>query len=389
MKITTLLFVLFVSTGLYSQEYNYYFGNLHAHSDYSDGNQEKLSCYDTPLESFEAAKESEHFDFLGISGHNHSRARGGVDDNITMSVERFHQGLNDASRATQEGSFVALYGLEWGLYATGHILVYGNDKLINWEEDNSEILIERNQHLKLFEAINNCNGCFAYLAHPKRDHFSDIFTMDYDTNTAKDFLTIADKAVIGMAMRNGPSHEPIYDYSAEVTSNYHRRFKDLLRSGYHVGVGIDHDNHYTNFGKSSKSRLVVLAENLSQGDILDAMSNRRFYASDDWNAEVKFEINYNTMGSIVKSDKVPKLFLDVTDEEWDKVVEIKVYSGISGSGKDPEVIKSYTDTDTFLFESEIEKNKEYYFYLEITQEKEKGDEEEDKIWTSPIWYTWE
>jgi len=382
-----ILIILF-SQSIYSQDYNYYFGNLHSHSDYSDGNQERLSAYDTPAESYEAAKEALNLDFLGISGHNHSKARGGYKDSITMTVDRFKQGLDDAKHATVDGEFVALYGLEWGLYSTGHILVYGTDKLINWEEDNNDIKIEKNDHFGLFKAINMNSDCFAYLAHPKKSHFSDIFNMDYSQSHAINFRKIADQAIIGMAIRNGPSHEAIYDYSYETESTYQARYKNLLSDGYHVGVGIDHDNHYTNFGRASKSRLVILAKDLTQKSILEALRSRRFYASDDWNAEVKFEINFNTMGSIVSSAAQPKLFLEVNDEHGDEVSEIKVYYGISGSGDNPTVLKKFEDIDNFLFEADIEKNKEYYFYVEIIQKKEKSDKLEDHIWTSPIWYTW-
>lgn len=72
----------------------------------------------------------------------------------------------------------------------------------------------------------------------------------------------------------------------------------------------------------------------------------------------------------------------------DLVGEIMIYSGVSGSGEHPVVIKKYIDQDTFLFEPDIEKNRQYYFYVETRQRKESRDKEPDHIWTSPIWYTW-
>ncbi|MFC7670673.1 hypothetical protein ACFQT0_27290 [Hymenobacter humi] len=47
-------------------------GNIHAHSSYSDGNQDGLAT--TPLQDFQYAAASLHSDFLGISEHNHSQA---------------------------------------------------------------------------------------------------------------------------------------------------------------------------------------------------------------------------------------------------------------------------------------------------------------------------
>ena len=58
-----------------SQTLNYYFGNLHAHSSYSDGNKDSATSLMTkPLQNFNYAKNSQHIDFYGISEHNHLNA---------------------------------------------------------------------------------------------------------------------------------------------------------------------------------------------------------------------------------------------------------------------------------------------------------------------------
>ena len=55
--------------------YQFYYGNLHAHTGYSDGNQDSVaSGRSTPLLSYQFAAASQHFDFLGISEHNHAQA---------------------------------------------------------------------------------------------------------------------------------------------------------------------------------------------------------------------------------------------------------------------------------------------------------------------------
>ena len=55
--------------------YNFYYGNLHAHSGYSDGNKDSVATgTSTPLRSYQFAAASLNFDFLGISEHNHSQA---------------------------------------------------------------------------------------------------------------------------------------------------------------------------------------------------------------------------------------------------------------------------------------------------------------------------
>ena len=381
------LIALLITLTASSQEYNYYFGNIHAHSDFSDGNQERLECYDTPLESFESAKKSMHMDFLGISEHNHSKAKGGVNDSIRITTKRFKIGLKSAKKASKSGEFVALYGIEWGLYKSGHVLIYGTDQLFNWEEDNADILVNKSDYIDLFTKINECDGCFAYLAHPKKSNFDDLFNRDYQSPEDSAFRIIANEAIVGLAIRNGPSHEAIFDYKAEVESNYEVRFRQLLANGFHVGVGIDHDNHYTNFGRSTKSRLVILAKELNQESLLDALRNRRFYASDDWDAQVKFEINGNTMGSIVASTEQIKIYLKIEDSKNEITEDISIYYGIAGSGKKAKILKQFKNTDEVILEPKLETNMAYYFYAKITQKEEKGDKLKDIIWTSPIWYT--
>ena len=74
MKAIFFLLFIFASTGGYTQ-YNFYYGNLHAHSAYSDGNKDKAGTHlKDPAGCYEFAKKSKDFDFLGISEHNHSQA---------------------------------------------------------------------------------------------------------------------------------------------------------------------------------------------------------------------------------------------------------------------------------------------------------------------------
>src|SRR5437870_2542094 len=67
------LIILFSAAILFSnkfstQTYQYYFGNLHAHTAFSDGNKDSTSSgIARPDEGYAYAKLSNDFDFLGIS----------------------------------------------------------------------------------------------------------------------------------------------------------------------------------------------------------------------------------------------------------------------------------------------------------------------------------
>ena len=94
--------------------------NIIAQSYNADSLTSNLS---TPMEDYDYANTALCMDFLGISDHNHSLAG--------MDLEDFHTGLMHADAANVDGSFVALYGYEWGVISQGgHVLVYGVPNLI-------------------------------------------------------------------------------------------------------------------------------------------------------------------------------------------------------------------------------------------------------------------
>ena len=70
-----LLVGLLISSNCQAQQLNFYFGNMHAHTSYSDGNKDSAtSGMTTPLQAFNYAKQSTQIDFYGISEHNHYSA---------------------------------------------------------------------------------------------------------------------------------------------------------------------------------------------------------------------------------------------------------------------------------------------------------------------------
>src|SRR5688572_21580997 len=112
-------------------QYNFYFGNIHSHSSYSDGNRDSTATgYYTPGDDYNYAKSSYHMDFLGVSDHNHYTAN----NNPGMHVNDYSRGLYQADTANSNGSFVAMYGFEWGTISSGgHIIAYGLPGLVGWE----------------------------------------------------------------------------------------------------------------------------------------------------------------------------------------------------------------------------------------------------------------
>jgi hypothetical protein len=347
--------------------YHYYRGNLHAHSGYSDGNKDAAtSGAATPADDYVVARTALQLDFLGISDHNHSQAG--------MQKADFARGLQQADAANQDGTFVSLYGTEWGtISGGGHVIIYGYDQLIGWEADNYDVYNAQNDYTGLFAKVAARPGAVCYLAHPQTGDYNNVLTTSLNTTTAQ--------GLVGVALRSGPAMSTVTDYSEPSGSSYEARYKEALRQGYHVGAILDHDSHYTNFGKTNPARLVMLATSLTRANLLDALQQRRFYAADDWNAEVQFQAGTAPMGSQLRLPGTPTLSVAVQDADNEAVTSIALLYGIPGSGSSPTQLTSVAGAASLSYTHAIPNGATYYYYAVITQA------DGDKIFTSPIRYT--
>ncbi len=359
----------FLLNNCLSQSFNYYYGNIHSQSSFSDGNKDSAtSLITTPLQDFNYAKLSQHIDFYGISDHNHLSA--GMNSPL-----HFHTGLAHANTANMDGSFVAMYGQEWGAISSGgHVIVYGYDSLMGWDASDYDVFVGQTNYAGLWAKINAKVGAFGYMAHPQSTDYNNLFITAVNAS--------ADNAIVGMAARSGPAFSTNNTYSNPSTSDYVARYQEALSLGYHIGVGLDHDTHNSVFGRQTAGRLVVLAPALTRANTLYAIRKMHMYSSDDWNVKVNFNINNQPMGSIYTHSTTPTLNVTVTDQDGESVSSIKVYYGVPGSGSLPTVLTSNTSSASLLYNHVIANNTTYYYYLEITQP------DGDIIWTSPIWYTY-
>ena len=345
---------------------NFYFGNLHSHSSYSDGNKE--DTLKTPADDYTFAKTSLCMDFLGISEHNHTGAG--------MHLYRWQPGITQAAAATTS-SFIAMHGMEWGVISGGgHVVVYGIDSLIGWETGQYQIYVPQSVYTGtggLFDIVNrHGNNAFAYLAHPENTDYNNLYGSAYDVN--------ADNAVVGSAVESGPAFSTDTMYTDPATSlSFYSYYKKLLSKGYYVGPTMDHDNHYMTFGHTAKTRLVILAPSLSEANILSAMRQMRFYASQDCGAKISYTINTQPMGSILRKPGAP--VFSVGSITTNTVTSIKLMYGVPGSGTLPTQLTSSASGSLSYTDNALANLSTRYYYLDITENNG------IRIITAPIWYT--
>ncbi|MXV17064.1 gliding motility-associated C-terminal domain-containing protein [Hufsiella ginkgonis] len=344
---------------------NFYFGNLHSHSSFSDGNKDNLN--NKPADDYAFAKNSMKMDFLGISEHNHTQAG--------MKLAYWQPGIEAAKNATTS-TFVAMHGMEWGVISGGgHVIVYGIDSLMGWEPGENQIFVPKSVYTGptgLFQAINQRGvNAIATLAHPNTTDYNNISTT-YDAN--------ADNAIVGSALESGPAFSTNTTYSDPASSmSYLSYYNRMLARGYHLGATIDHDNHNMTFGRHTRARLVVLAPALTENDLLEGMKKMRFYATEDSAAKITFSINTQPVGSVFTGQGGPRI--SVSSLTTSPVTSIKLLFGVPGSGINPAEITSTTTGTLTYTDNALANLATGYYYADIVET------DGSRTITSPIWYT--
>jgi hypothetical protein len=345
---------------------NHYFGNMHAHSSYSDGNADDLTK--VPADDYAFAKTAMCMDFLGISEHNHATAG--------MQLADWQPGRQQAAAATTS-TFVAMYGMEWGVISGGgHVIVYGMDSLIGWESGNYQIYVPKSQYVGstgLFHMLNRHGGnALAYLAHPNSTDFNNMLGT-YDAG--------ADAAVVGTAVESGPAFSTNTTYTNPGTSmadlSYYR---NMLAKGYKLGPTIDHDNHNMTFGKTARTRTVIMAPELTENALLSAMKQMRFYASQDCSAKIVYQVNGQPLGSVLTQAGTPTITLSTTTST-SPITSVRIMMGVPGSGVAATTLSTQSSGNFTYIDNALSNGATRYYYLEITES------DGTRIVTAPVWYT--
>ncbi len=378
MKIRAILVFVLAFYFVRSQTLNYYFGNLHSHTGYSDGNKDSTTTgVSKPAGSYAFAKLSQHFDFLGISEHNHYSSN----NNPGMVRTSYSLGLAEAT-AANTGTFLCLYGMEYGVSSTnnGHVVIYGFNQLIGWETTgvpgnapNYDIYNSKTVYDSLWRLVKNNPNAFATLAHPSYTDFNALASGTYNA--------MYDSAIVGVPFRNGMALTPTADYTTYPSSDFFGYYRILLNRGYHLGMSYDHDNHYLNFGRGNAGRLVIMAPSLTEANLYGAMKKMHFYGSDDWNAKIDFKIGTNIMGDTMSGNSAPLISVIHNDGDGELADSIKIWSGISGSGNDPTIVAIVKQSNTLMYnDNTVTTGNTHYFLAEIVQA------DGNRIITSPIWF---
>ncbi|HPE69707.1 MAG TPA: CehA/McbA family metallohydrolase [Thermotogota bacterium] len=262
-----------------------FFGNLHAHTGFSDG-------VETPDVAFSYAQNVAGLDMQAITDHAYYFPFPMAD-----GTPRFETTIEMARQATVEGKFLAIAGFEWTGTGPGHIVVYDTGE--NWLDRNRSDLPQFYQWLVDQEGI----GCFA---HPGT-MFGDFNAFAYDP--------LVDTVMQLVEVGNGSVAT-----NDSITPEYLSYLRMALSKGWHVGVMANQDNHKAHWGTVNEARTALFLPELTTDAFYHALRSRHTYASEDANALLSLQVQtpdgqVAQVGDILYDTPMATLNLSVSDPD--------------------------------------------------------------------------
>ena len=341
--------------------YQLYFGQLHAHTNISDG-------AGSVTEAFQHASQVDNLDFLAVTDHSNSFDNEGnsqvdLGTDLTGISSEWAQGHAAAAAVTDE-DFVGLYGFEmtWS-DGFGHINTFntpGFESRSNSEFGNKSGATEGYQNY--YDKLVEVGSSLSQFNHPGTTFgdFQDFAFYDPQVDQRITLIEVGN----GEGAIGSSGYFPSYEY-----------YTRALDKGWHVAPTNNQDNHKGNWGDSNTARSVVLASGLTEEGIYDAIRNYRVYATEDNDLSILYALNGNAMGSILsKQENGVTLTAQITDptDTADMKVEVIVNGGlVIGT----QTVTGGSGTVTFHFDS----NEYSYYYLRITQA------DQNIAVTAPVW----
>ena len=356
-------------------QYQLYFGQLHSHTQYSDG----AGSLESALDYVKNLPESANVQFVAFTDHSNY-----FDTTGAANPEGALYDMSLASASSQEtwnsyrssvaafneanaGSLVALAGFEmtWS-GGPGHINTF-----------NTPGIVSRNN-----STLNNKTdyaGMRAYYALLSQQEGADSLSQfNHPGNTFGTFGDFAfwdpviDSRMYMVEAGNGEGqigaggYYPSYEY-----------YTMALDKGWHLAPTNNQDNHKGRWGNANDARDVILTDDFSEEGIYDALRAMRMYATEDKNLEIGYTVNGMLLGSSLT--EVPeKLDIHVTVNDPDANDTITKVEVIVNSGK-----TAYTWDDPAVLATgdlSVTLDPDYsYYYIRVTQ----GDG--DLAVTAPVW----
>ena len=338
-----------IFTEEFDLDWNLYFGQLHAHTDISNG-------AGSVEEAFQYASQVDGLDFFAVTDHSDSfdNADMGAIDADGADISADWAAGKQAAASVTNGDFVGLFGFEmtWPEdKQLGHISTFNTP---GWQTRDQEAFTNVTAALEnYYKVLTAVPGSVSQFNHPDDIHGDferfDHYSPRYD----------AVVSLLEVAGEDGVVDCEYYDLA--------------LDKGWHVAPTNNQNNHNGQWGDASDARTVVLAKSLTEEALYAAMKDRRVYATQDSDLAIFYELNGTVMGSILPKSEEAEITVFLSDPTDEAIGNVEV---VTDGGA--VLVSEYVETPSQVLELPASGGRSYY-YLRITQP------DGDVAVTAPVW----
>ena len=356
-------------------QFQLYFGQLHSHTQYSDGS----GTLDSALEYVKNLPDSANVDFVAFTDHSNYFDKSGDANpegalyNMNLATD-YSQGIWSefkgkvaAFNEENSGKLVALGGFEmtWS-GGPGHIntwntpgIVSRNNTTLNNKTSDSGMkayyaLLSQSEGANSISQFNHPGSTFGT--------FSDFAYWDATIDSRMYLVEVGN----GEGAIGAGGYYPSYEY-----------YTMALDKGWHLAPTNNQDNHKGKWGNANDARDVILTDDFSEEGIYEAIRNYRVYATEDKNLAITYTVNGQMLGSQLPTD-VETLELAVTVNDPDSTDSIAKVEVIVNSGK---VAYTWSDpAELASGELSVTLDPTYsYYFIRVTEK------DGDLAVTAPVW----
>ena len=352
-----------------------YFGQLHSHTQYSDG----AGSLESALAYIKALPDSANVDFVAFTDHSNyfdSKNNPNVeaalyDTSLVKDSDPSHSWATykntvAAFNAANAGKMVAIAGFEmtWS-GGPGHINTFNTPGIVS---RNNTTLNNKTKDAGLqayYKLLSQTEGVdsISQFNHPGTTfgNFIDFGYWDAVVDTRMYMVEVGN----GEGQIGAGGYYPSYE-----------QYIMALDKGWHVAPTNNQDNHKGKWGNANDARDVILTDDFTEDGIYAALRARRMYATEDKNLELDYTVNGNMMGSII--DVPEKLNFEISFNDPDRTDSIAKVELVVNSGKVAYTWDSAADLAKGSVSVELVPEYTYYF-VRVTE----GDG--DLAVTAPVW----
>ena len=357
-------------------KYQHYFGQLHSHTQYSDG----AGTLTDALRYVENLPASANVQFVAFTDHSNyfdsssspNEEAALYDTSLVKDSDANHswKTYKDTIAKFNEdnaGSMVAIGGFEmtWS-GGPGHIntfntpgIVSRNNKTLNNKTDDAGM----KAYYALLSQAEGANS-ISQFNHPGTTfgNFKDFNYWDPVIDSRMYMVEVGN----GEGAIGAGGYYPSYE-----------QYIMALDKGWHLAPTNNQDNHKGKWGNANDARDVILTDDFSEQGIYEAIRALRMYATEDKNLELTYTVNGLMMGSSIT--EIPnKLNVEVTVNDPDASDSIAKVEVVANSGKVAYTWDNAAQLRSGKLSATLDPSYSYYF-IRVTQK------DGDLAVTSPVW----